>query len=71
MNIAAILTCFNRKEKTLVCLRSLFSIIPNIEVYLTDDGCTDGTFDIVNQLVKTHQRSNDVRILSHSKEECI
>lgn len=50
MNIAAILTCFNRKEKTIVCLRSLFSIIPNIEVYLTDDGCTDGTPEAVREL---------------------
>lgn len=43
MRIAAILTCHNRREKTLACLQSLNRIVPSINVYLTDDGCTDGT----------------------------
>lgn len=43
MRIAAIMTCHNRREKTIACLRSLFSIIPDTDVFLTDDGCTDGT----------------------------
>lgn len=43
MMIAAILTCHNRKEKTLTCLRSLNHIVPSVNIYLTDDGCTDGT----------------------------
>lgn len=43
MKIAAVLTCHNRKNKTLSCLHSLFSILPDIEVFLTDDGSTDGT----------------------------
>lgn len=41
--IAAILTVHNRKMKTLACLTSLYAIKPDIDVYLTDDGCTDGT----------------------------
>ena len=41
--IAALLTCHNRKEKTLNCLYSLLSIISNIDVFLVDDGSTDGT----------------------------
>lgn len=41
--IAVILTCHNRKEKTLACLRSLHKIPFSFKVYLTDDGCTDGT----------------------------
>lgn len=45
--IAVLLTVHNRKEKTLCCLQNLFKQeIPSdyrIEVYLTDDGCTDGT----------------------------
>lgn len=45
--IAVLLTVFNRKQTTLDCLRSLFShVLPSgydIKVYLTDDGCTDGT----------------------------
>lgn len=43
MKIAAILTCFNRKEKTMACLDSFLKICPDADVYLTNDGCTDGT----------------------------
>lgn len=50
MRIAAILTCYNRKQKTIACLKSLFSINPEIDVFLTDDGCTDGTVDAVKLL---------------------
>lgn len=46
-SIAVLLTVHNRKEKTLHCLQDLFTQeIPKgfqIDVYLTDDGCTDGT----------------------------
>ncbi len=50
--IAVILTCYNRKEKTLACLRSMYVAQPGdgtveLTVYLTDDGCTDGTADAV------------------------
>lgn len=41
--IAVILTCHNRKEKTLACLRSIYKISNSFKIYLTDDGCTDGT----------------------------
>lgn len=45
--IAVLLTVHNRKEKTLRCLQNLFKQeIPvgyQMDVYLTDDGCTDGT----------------------------
>ena len=41
--IAALLTCHNRKAKTLACLASLFDVLPHADVYLTDDGCSDGT----------------------------
>lgn len=69
MNIAAIYTCFNRKEKTLESLRSLFQSIDNynslfrenvnVFVYLTDDGCTDGTADAV----KREFSDKDIHIL--------
>ncbi len=49
--IAVLITCFNRKEKTLACLRSLAKQeLPEnhrLKVYLVDDGCTDGTGDAV------------------------
>lgn len=53
MNIAVLITSYNRKEKTLCCLRSLFSQkLPEgffIDVYLVDDGSTDGTADAILQ----------------------
>ena len=57
IKIATILTVFNRREKTLACLRHLYeaeqaynqSTEENIEltVFLTDDGCADGTTEAV------------------------
>lgn len=47
MKTAVLITCHNRKTKTLKCLKSLFEILPSVEVYLTDDGCTDGTAEAV------------------------
>lgn len=49
MKIAALLTCFNRKEKTSTCLKSLFNIIPDCHVYLVDDSSTDGTSEVIKQ----------------------
>jgi len=52
-NIAVLLTCHNRKEKTLCCLQNLFSCaLPEnhkLHIYLTDDGSTDGTADAVKE----------------------
>lgn len=47
--LAVIMTVHNRRETTLSCLRALFSQTAALpfEVYLTDDGCTDGTKDAV------------------------
>ena len=46
-NIAILITCFNRKDKTLNCLKALYDCqLPEyctIDVFLVDDGCTDGT----------------------------
>ncbi|MGY5354882.1 glycosyltransferase family 2 protein [Wenyingzhuangia sp. IMCC45467] len=45
--IAVLLTVFNRKEKTLACLKNVFAqeLLDQykLEVYLVNDGCTDGT----------------------------
>lgn len=53
MKIAALYTCFNRREKTLLSIKSLYesqacynnqaSDPIELEIFLTDDGCTDGT----------------------------
>lgn len=48
--IAVLLTVHNRKEKTLNCLGHLYSNNRNkcnVKVFLTDDGCTDGTAEAV------------------------
>lgn len=47
---AALLTCFNRKEKTFNCLNSLFNILQDVDIYLVDDGSSDGT----SKMVKEH-----------------
>lgn len=58
MNIAVLLTCFNRKDKTCACLRNLYAALESynernvgnqlsLEVFLVDDGCTDGTAQAV------------------------
>ena len=52
MKISVLLTCHNRKEKTLICLRKLFEQdVRNVEfdVFLVDDGCTDGTAEAVRE----------------------
>jgi len=52
--IAVLLTVFNRKDKTINCLRALFNqTLPSgydLIVYLTNDGCTDGTPEAVKNL---------------------
>lgn len=69
MKIAVLLTCFNRKKQTVSCIRSFFNALnfynnkSNEEqikatVYLTDDGCTDGTGDAIK-----HEFNNEVIIL--------
>lgn len=51
--IAVLTTCHNRKKKTIACLKSLFEAeLPSgyeFDVYLVDDGCTDGTSEAVER----------------------
>lgn len=51
MKLAILLTVHNRKEKTLLCLenlrRQILSKNLNLQVYLTDDGSTDGTYESI------------------------
>lgn len=55
--IALLLTVFNRREKTLRCLETCFLQIDELrsggkyefDVYMVDDGCTDGTSDAVKE----------------------
>ncbi len=54
ISIAVIITVFNRKEETLQCLQSLQAQeLPQgskLTVYLTNDGCTDGTPEAVKEM---------------------
>lgn len=49
--IAVLMTCHNRRDKTLACLDALFKSDPMpdaaLEVFLVDDGSTDGTSSAV------------------------
>lgn len=60
MNIATIITCFNRKNQTLSCLKNLYASLDSynantkeeklsLSMFMTDDGCTDGTSDAVRE----------------------
>lgn len=72
MKIAVIITCFNRKDKTLACLKGLYESQKEfndtskerveIEVFLTDDGCTDGTSNAIRNYFADYK----INILSGS-----
>src|SRR5262245_12266996 len=52
MNVVALLTCHNRKDLTLRCLRAFFAQTfqghtPSLAAIVVDDGSTDGTGDEV------------------------
>lgn len=69
IRIATILTVFNRREKTLACLRHLYEALQSYQqrakdqigltVFLTDDGCTDGTAEAIRKAFS----DKDVHIL--------
>ena len=46
MRVAALMSCYNRKDYTLRCLKQLIKVVPVgvvFDIYLLNDGCTDGT----------------------------
>lgn len=49
ITIAILITCHNRKNKTLKCLKHLSEQAIKLDIYLVDDGCTDGTSDAVKK----------------------
>ena len=53
MKIVVLMTVHNRMAKTIKCLDCLYKcIVPagkSFDVFLTDDGCTDGTADYVSE----------------------
>jgi len=53
-HIAILLTVHNRKQKTISCLQNIYSQVIaagySMRVFMTNDGCTDGTPDAVREL---------------------
>lgn len=55
INIAAVLTCFNRRDKTEACLNALFDAAQHVagrvrlHVIVTDDGSKDGTSEMLRR----------------------
>ena len=48
--LAVLITCYNRRQSTLSCLEALYNQSVEdvkLDVYLVDDGCTDGTGEAV------------------------
>lgn len=56
MKILAILTCFNRKEKTEKCIRTLTAANPmcDITFIVVDDGSTDGTKEVIEKVQREY-----------------
>lgn len=64
--IATILTVHNRRQKTLTCLKCLFEALTHynrqqqkdysiqLTVFMTDDGCTDGTTEAIREAFPNH-----------------
>lgn len=54
LRLACVITCHNRREKTLKCIAALFScrrpLRTELQVILVDDGSSDGTFEAVRNL---------------------
>lgn len=48
--IAVLITCYNRKDITINCLRHLFCIRQDIDVFLVDDNSTDGTYAAIKDI---------------------
>ena len=41
---------------------------PSIEYVLVDDCCNDGTFGVIDCIISSHDRRDDIRIISHSQK---
>ena len=68
---AVLLTCFNRKAKTTECLRRMVSCAKEynnshedmirLTVFMTDDGCTDGTAGAVRDVIGSDVETNIIQ----------
>ena len=58
MPVYILMTCHNRKEKTLECIRTLYDKRLNMRFVVVDDGSTDGT----GQAIEEFARSEGLKI---------
>lgn len=53
IKIAVLITCFNRKNKTISCIKDIYQQIKDIntqiDIYITDGGSSDGTPDYIKK----------------------
>ena len=52
IKLAIMFTCFNRREKTVQCIKSLLKQenIPKFDLYVCDDASTDGTTKAIKEI---------------------
>lgn len=59
ISVTILLTCHNRREKTKRCIESIYDERYKIKYVVTDDGSTDGTAEMLQQMKKIY----DITIL--------
>ena len=59
-----LLTCFNRKDATLNCIKTIYDDSFDMSFIVVDDGCTDGTAEAIGQMSK--EMSFKARIIKGS-----
>ncbi|SRR5579883_30984 len=47
VHLAVLMTCYNRRDTTLACLQALYEQNVTVDIYLVDDGSSDGTADAI------------------------
>ena len=59
MRLAVLLTCYNRKEKTLNCIKNLLPQLEKMDleyrIYICDDKSTDGSYESLKKLLPEHE----------------
>ena len=63
MNIAVLLTCHNRKEKTISCINGLSFSDANIHFIVVDDGSNDGTVEALEGLRGTLEQGKELTVI--------
>ena len=66
MNLDVIIPVYNEKKTIEIVVNKVLQYKElNTKIIIVDDGSTDGTLDIINDLKKNHP--NNIKVLSHDK----